>query len=617
MAMLVAAPAGAGARRPRMSGVIEGYYGRPWEFGARRTVIRFLGHQGLDTFAYAPKNDEFHRLRWREPYPPAVLRQLERTVGVSRRAGVRFVYGLSPGLDICYSCEGDRRSLYAKLRQLARAGVGDFALLLDDTPPTLSHPRDVATHGGADATALARAQAALANRTARWLRRGGVGRLAFLVPTLYSGTECTPYHRTLAAALARGIPVAWTGSGVFSPTIATREVRAQERCVGRPVVLWDNFPVNDTVLANNLHLGPLTGREGGVPGALAGYLLNPMTQAHASLVPLATAAAFLRQPRTYDPERAWRRALADVGGASSLAVLAEQTRSSALDLDDARALAGIVDRIEATYEGADWLPALEALEAEEAGQAAAAANLPAELAGTALGREIAPWVAELGHHAARGLDAAALLRAMKPAPVRVAVSDSPGVVAVEGVVRGPDAELAVALGESFATEAGVVAARVARPDVAGYVACLGDFLGPTIRFCSEFGLNVHGKALFFFIGGPMSIEIVSDRNVHDRLVLLTARRYESWRSRRGPGADALRIRIEEMRVAPSRDGGFAARIARGGAGAIRVVVSTGAGESTAVAVAPGGAARFRVREALSTRRADSGSPRAHVTSPCK
>ncbi len=576
----------AGAGRPRMRGVIEGYYGRPWAFGARRTVIRFLGRQGLDTFAYAPKNDAFHRLRWREPYPATIIRELERTVRASRRAGVRFVYALSPGLDICYSCPADWRRLQAKLRQLARIGVRDFALLLDDTPLALSDPRDVAAYHGAHPAALARAQAVLTNRTARWLRRERLGRLAFLVPTVYAGFACTPYHRVLATALARRIPVAWTGSGVFSPTIATQQVRAQARCVGHPVVLWDNFPVNDTVLSNNLHLGPLTGRDAGVPAALEGYLLNPMTQAHASLVPLATAAAFLRRPRAYDPERAWRRALAVVDRAPALAVLAEQTRSSALDLDDARELADIVGRVEATYDGADWLPAVDALEAEEARQAAAAAALPGELAGTALGAEIAPWVSELARHAARGLEAVALLRAMKPAPVALVVSRSGETVEVRGTARAMDVESAVTLGESFATEAAAVATRVAQPDIAGYLRCLDDFLGPTIRLCPEFGLNVHGKALFFFIGGATGVEIVSDRNVHDRLIVLAARRYGDWLARRTPGSDALQIRIGETRVVASTDGRFAARIARPDAGDVRVVVSTAADERTAVAVAP-------------------------------
>src|SRR5512136_1855506 len=51
-----------------MRGVIEGYYGRPWSGDARRDVIAFMGFHHLNTFVYAPKNDDYHRARWRETY---------------------------------------------------------------------------------------------------------------------------------------------------------------------------------------------------------------------------------------------------------------------------------------------------------------------------------------------------------------------------------------------------------------------------------------------------------------------------------------------------------------------------------------------------------------------
>ena len=115
-----------------------------------------------------------------------------------------------------------------------------------------------------------------------------------MMPTAYSGTTCLPYHAALAGALRRKLPVGWTGPGVFAPTLTGAEARARRACLdGHPVILWDNFPVNDGVLSNTIHLGPLVGRDPTLPGELAGYLLNPMTQAHASLIGLGTAAAYL------------------------------------------------------------------------------------------------------------------------------------------------------------------------------------------------------------------------------------------------------------------------------------------------------------------------------------
>jgi hyaluronoglucosaminidase len=499
LALVMLAAGAAGARPRRLAGVIEGYYGRPWTGDARRDVIRFLGAHGLGTFVYAPKNDDFHRARWREPYPAETLADLAATARAARAAKVDFVYALSPVLDVCYACRGDFRALTAKLTQLRRAGVRRFVLLFDDGG-AITDPADVRRYGGNDATALARAQGDLTNRVRRWLRRRRL-HLAFIVPTEYAGTECLPYHRALARRLHGRVPVGWTGPGVFAATITAAQARARARCLRpHPVVLWDNFPVNDTVLANNLHLGPLTGRDPGLPRALHGYLLNPMTQAHASLVAVGTAAAYLDDPAGYDPEAAWAATLAELGGGGDgLAILAAQVRSSALDLEDARALAAALDAVEASWAGPDAGAALDALAAELEREAGAPGDVAARLGGTALGAEIAPWVAELGAHAARGLEAVALLRALAAAPVDVAT--------------------AAALGPGFAADAAAVAARRASPPLGAYLACLGPFLTADIHFCADYGLNVHGKALYLYPSGPASITIVTDRNVFDRLVL--------------------------------------------------------------------------------------------------
>lgn len=574
------------ARRPSMRGVVEGYYGPPWSGAARREVIRFLGRHGLRTFLYAPKNDEFHRERWRDPYPRAQLDEFRRTVRAARRAGVRFIYGISPGLDVCYSCREDFDALRAKLRQLSRAGISRFALLLDDTPPRLTDARDEAFFGGTDEAALARAQAQLASQMVRWLGRSRLGRLELVVPTIYWGTECRPYHDEMARRLERSVKLGWTGTGVFSPTLSAAHARAHRACLqGHGVVLWDNFPVNDTLLTNSLHLGPLTGRDPALPSELAGYLLNPMTQAHASLVALGTAAAYLRHPRHYDPEDAWRKALREVGGRSDLAVLAAQSRSSFLDLDDAHDLAAILDALASTYEGSQWKSAVDALEAEVARQAAAAAALPGALAGTPLGAEISPWVSELGSHAARGMEAVELLRAMKPGVASLTVAAAGRAsVRLDGRVVPSEMEVASALGEGFLAQAARIEESIARPDVLGYLRCLGDILGPGIRVCPDFGLNVHGKVLYFYIESATNLTVVTGRNVHDRLVRFAASRYAAWLDRRSAGADSTTVSVRDRVAVPGADGSFTLVVAELRAGPLSVRIRTSAGEETTVEV---------------------------------
>src|SRR5437773_1661607 len=77
----------------------------------------------------------------------------------------------------------------------------------------------------------------------------------------------------------------------------------------------------------------------------------------------------------------------------------------------------------------------------------------------------------------------------------------------------------------------------------------GPFLGADIRFCTAYGLNVHGKALFFLIHSATHIEIVTDRNIHDRLILAAGTAYNDWAARRSPGSDALSLTLDAMPVA--------------------------------------------------------------------
>jgi hypothetical protein len=103
--------------------------------------------------------------------------------------------------------------------------------------------------------------------------------------------------------------------------------------VGRPVIVWDNYPVNDTLLTQELYLGPYTGREPGLGCALDGILLNPMLQPQATKIPLWTAGRFFALDSAYDPDSAWEEALevaSGGAGTAALRMLAEQMQSHPL-----------------------------------------------------------------------------------------------------------------------------------------------------------------------------------------------------------------------------------------------------------------------------------------------
>ena len=263
-------------------GVIEGFYGRPWTWDERVEVCRACADGAMTHYVYAPKDDPLHRERWREPYPAEALVGFEHLLA---DGGLSVGFAISPGLSIDPTDPEDRAALAAKVAPLLDRGVDLVVLALDDLPP---RPR------------LGEEHASLT----QWLHDWLDGRAALaLVPTEYTGTGAsTPYLDALAD-LPSEIAIGWTGPSVVNDQITVDDARRRRDALGgRPPLLWDNWPVNDAVMADRLFLGPLRGRDPGLADVCTGYLANPMVQPRANALPLASVAAFLRGE---DPVAAW------------------------------------------------------------------------------------------------------------------------------------------------------------------------------------------------------------------------------------------------------------------------------------------------------------------------
>lgn len=297
-------------------------------------------------YVYAPKDDPLHRQRWREPYDAATLDEFADLSGT----GVGTVgFGISPGLSIAADDPDDRRALAAKVDAVVAAGVGLVALLLDDIPV---RPGLGPEHA----------------RLSAWLAEHLAGRAELLLcPTEYTGTRATPYLDALAEGVPDGVPICWTGRTVVCDEILVSEARARADALGgRAPLLWDNYPVNDTIMADRLFLGPLRGREPGLADACSGWLANPLVQPHASRLPLASVAAAMRGD---DPAAAWARE-ADALGWRVLAEGCDGGHPRALVADVVRAI-GSADWVPPTLRLADWFERARRVDvpelAEEAG----------------------------------------------------------------------------------------------------------------------------------------------------------------------------------------------------------------------------------------------------------
>ena len=388
------------ARSFAVRGVVEGFYGPPWEPAARREAISFLADRGMNAYVYAPKDDVWHRARWREPYPEAERAEIERLARHCAAVGVRMGFAVSPGLDIDYRSPEDLALLVAKLSGLRAAGADWFLLLLDDIPMR---------------PGLAADQGALATALGREISATGSAELT-ICPTEYLGTYPSPYLGELARRSPAGCGFLWTGPTVCSPRIEAAEADAWiEALGGHRTLLWDNTPVNDATMTHALHLAPYGGRDPALADRLDGVLCNPMTQAHASLVPLATAMRFLASPDDYDAEAAWAEAVSDVGGrrARALGVLARACGDGPIPAPGGLPLGRMVAELEACLGGSDWGVPAAAL----ADELRAARSLPVDLApdrpSDGLGTEIGPWCAAAAIEARAGLAALRVIQELR------------------------------------------------------------------------------------------------------------------------------------------------------------------------------------------------------------
>ena len=60
-------------------------------------MLRFEGQHAMNVYYYAPKDDPYHRARWREPYPRDQLKRLGELVETAHQNFVDFCFAISPG----------------------------------------------------------------------------------------------------------------------------------------------------------------------------------------------------------------------------------------------------------------------------------------------------------------------------------------------------------------------------------------------------------------------------------------------------------------------------------------------------------------------------------------
>jgi len=279
-------------------GILEGFYGPPWSHEDRLCPLRLAAACKMSAYGYAPKNDPWHRDRWRLPYPDDELAQLGELAAVAREEHLEFIYAIAPGLDMALDDPDDRAGLTAKCRQVLATGIRQLAVLWDDI------------REGADAYDTGRRHGEVCQMLTEELVTPGRLPPLIVCPTDYAGLDPGPYRDGLASSLPVECVVWWTGPDVVSRSIGPTDAERARASYRRELLLWDNFPVNDFD-PTRLFTGPLVQRDPGLAdGPLLGILSNGQLPAVANVVPFATVADWAWNPADYDPAASWERAIA-------------------------------------------------------------------------------------------------------------------------------------------------------------------------------------------------------------------------------------------------------------------------------------------------------------------
>ena len=282
-----------------LRGIVEGFYGTPWSQADRLNMLRFCQREGLNAYIYAPKDDPYHRAKWREPYPPEKLAEMSRLIEEAKASQVRFIFAVSPGLDIHFrgtAGERDKRAMREKLTAMYELGVRDFAIFFDD----------IENKDG-------KGQAAFLN----WLEENFVKTHQDIAPLLTVPTEyfredmladgqTKTYTEDFSTNLNKDIMVLYTGEKVVPNGLTDEDYQKANKLYQRQLGLWWNYPVSD-YLPNKLALGPIEKlpRQEKLPA----IFFNPMQYAELSKISLSTGARYARQPDSYNEKKAWKQAL--------------------------------------------------------------------------------------------------------------------------------------------------------------------------------------------------------------------------------------------------------------------------------------------------------------------
>ena len=274
-------------------GMVEGYYGNPYSEEDRKSIFDFFGKQKMNTYIYGPKDDIYHRAKWREEYPIAEAEKLKEYAQAAKSNKVNFVWAIHPGNDIKWN-KADSLNMIKKLNAMYELGIRTFAVFFDDI-----------WGEGTDATR----QAGLLNFiTDEFVNKHSDVAPLILCPTQYNKNWSKgDYLEILGKNTYKETDIMWTGNSVID-MINKKDMTWINNRIKRNAYIWLNYPVNDYCV-DHILMGPTYGNDLDISTMVSGFTSNPMEYAEASKISLYSIADYTWNMSNYNAEASWQRAI--------------------------------------------------------------------------------------------------------------------------------------------------------------------------------------------------------------------------------------------------------------------------------------------------------------------
>ena len=275
-------------------GVIEGFYGNWWSQEDRIRQFEFYGKNKMNVYIYAPKDDPYHRGKWRDPYPASEAAKLKELVAKAKENKVQFVWSIHPGNDIQWN-ETDMQKVLNKFELMYDIGVRAFGLLFDDINGTEQSRADK--------------QAEFINYvTDNFIKKYPELPPIIFCPTQYNrGWSSGTYLDVLGENAYKEARIMWTGNSVVD-MISKSDMDWINAKLQRNAYIWLNYPTNDYCIDRML-MGPTYGNDKNIAEQLSGFTANPSEYAEASKVSLYSIADYTWNMTDYDENASWERAI--------------------------------------------------------------------------------------------------------------------------------------------------------------------------------------------------------------------------------------------------------------------------------------------------------------------